>query len=57
MGGGTKPAPKSKRKDTSRDGAHKGGGINAQRHAGPGRASKPRATGTKGAQLQKRLQP
>jgi hypothetical protein len=57
MSGGTKPSPRSKRKDTSRDGAHKGGGINVQRHAGPGRVSKTRPKGTKGSQLQKRLEP
>jgi hypothetical protein len=55
--GGTKPLPHSKEKDSSQDGAHKGGGVNTMKHAGPGRASKTPPTGTKGAQLQKRLQP
>jgi hypothetical protein len=54
MARGTKPSPKSKAKVTSQDGAHKGGGVNTLRHAGPGRVSKTRATGTKGRQLQKR---
>ncbi len=57
MAGGSKPKPGSKRPDRSQDGARTGGGINTQRHAGPGRASKPPPTGTKGAQLQRRGQP
>jgi hypothetical protein len=40
MAGGTKPLPASKVKNTSQDGAHKGGGVNTARHAGPKRASK-----------------
>jgi len=57
MAGGTKPPPKSKVKDTFQGGSHKGGGVNTKRHAGPKRASKAPSTGTKGAQLQKRMQP
>jgi hypothetical protein len=54
--GGSKPLPRSKEKDTSQDGAHKSGGVNTTRHAGPGRASRTPPTG-KGAQLQKRQEP
>ncbi len=57
MAGGTKPAPGSKRKVTSQDGARKGGGMNTKHHAVPGRKSKPKPKGTKGAQLQRRAQP
>ena len=57
MPGGSKPLPKSKIKDTSQDGAHKGGGIKTKRHAGPMRPSKTSPSGTKGSQLQKRMQP
>jgi hypothetical protein len=57
MPGGTKPMPRSKVKDTSQDGAHKGGGVNTTRHAGAKRASKTQPTGTKGRQLQKRMRP
>jgi hypothetical protein len=57
MTGGTKPSPGTKHPSNYRDGARKSGGINTQKHAGPERASKTRPQGTKGAQLQKRLQP
>jgi hypothetical protein len=57
MTGGTKPNPGTKHPSNYRDGARKSGGINTQKHAGPERASKTRPQGTKGAQLQKRLQP
>src|SRR5215208_7747419 len=40
MAGGTKPLPASKAKNTAQDGAHKGGGVDTPRHAGPKRASK-----------------
>ena len=57
MSGGTKPPVGAKRAEKFKDGLKKGGGINATRHAGPGRASKTPPSGTKGAQLQKRAQP
>jgi hypothetical protein len=38
MSGGTKPHPGEK--DTFQDGQHKGGGVNQQTQAGPGRPSK-----------------
>jgi len=57
MPGGTKPPPASKAKNTSQDGAHKGGGLNTARHAGPKRASKTPSKGTKGSQLQRRARP
>ena len=57
MAGGTKPKPGTKRADSAQDGAHKGGGINTQKHAGPGRTSKTRPQGVKGSQLQRRQQP
>jgi hypothetical protein len=57
MPGGTKPLPASKVKNTSQDGAHKGGGVNTARHAGPKRASKTPPKGTKGSQLQGRARP
>ena len=57
MPSGSKPLPKGKIKVTFQDGAHKGGGINTKRHAGPKRPSKTSPSGTKGAQLQKRMQP
>jgi hypothetical protein len=57
MAGGSKPKPGSKVPVRSQDGARKGGGIGTPRHAGPGRASKPRPVGTKGAQLQRRTRP
>jgi hypothetical protein len=56
MAGGSKPRPKSKVKDVSQDGARKSGGIKTTRHAGPGRASKTKPTGTKGRQLQARAE-
>jgi hypothetical protein len=56
-GGGTKPLPGSKRAERFQDGEKKSGGLRTPRHAGPGRASKTRPTGTKGAQLQRRAQP
>ena len=52
--GSSKPSRGSKRPDTSQDGAHKGGGINALRHGGPSRPSKTPPTGVKGSQLHKR---
>jgi hypothetical protein len=55
--GGTKPASGARPGEKYQDGARKGGGTNTNRHAGPGRTSKMRATGTKGAQLQKRTRP
>jgi hypothetical protein len=57
MAGGSKPRRNVKRADKYQDGARKGGGMNTRRHAGPGRASKTPPTGTKGAQLQRRMQP
>jgi hypothetical protein len=57
MAGGTKPRVGTRKAERFKDGLKKSGGIKAQRHAGPGRASKTRPTGVKGAQLQKRVQP
>jgi hypothetical protein len=57
MPAGTKPARGTRRAEKYQDGRKKSGGIAAARHAGPGRASKPRPRGTKGAQLQRRMQP
>jgi hypothetical protein len=57
MAGGTKPKPGTRRPERFQDGAKKGGGVNVTRHAGPGRSSKTKPTGTKGAQLQKRTRP
>ena len=58
MAGASKPKPGSKvRRVSAQDGAAKGGGINTRKHAGPRRKSKTRASGAKGAQLQRRLQP
>jgi hypothetical protein len=57
MAGGTKPRIGTRRAEKFKDGLKKAGGLNTQRHAGPGRVSKPRPTGTKGRQLQKRAQP
>jgi hypothetical protein len=57
VAGGTKPAPGTRRAKKFQDGAKKAGGISTRRHAGPGRASKPRPVGTKGAQLQRRMRP
>jgi hypothetical protein len=56
MRGGTKPPADTRRAQGFKDGQNKSGGIGAKRHAGPGRASKPRPTGVKGRQLQKRTQ-
>ena len=57
MAGGTKPGVGTKKGEKFKDGLRKAGGINTQRHAGPGRASKTKAFSIKGAQLQKRAQP
>jgi hypothetical protein len=58
MPGGTKPKPGTRRAEKFQDGAKKGGGAaGTVKHAGPGRPSKTRPTGTKGRQLQKRAQP
>jgi hypothetical protein len=57
MAGGTKPRPGTRRSEKFQDGARKGGGVGATKRAGPGRASKPRPRGIKGAQLQRRAQP
>jgi hypothetical protein len=57
MKGGTKPSPGTRKAEKFKDGLKKAGGVNTQRHAGPGRASKTRPTGIKGAQLQRRAQP
>jgi hypothetical protein len=57
MAGGTKPLIGTRKAEKFKDGLKKSGGVKTQRHAGPGRASKTRSTGTKGQQLQKRLQP
>jgi hypothetical protein len=57
MAAGTKSARGTRRAEKYQDGRKKSGGIAAARHAGPGRASKPRPRGTKGAQLQRRMQP
>jgi hypothetical protein len=54
MAGATKPNPRTRPGEKYKDGGKKSGGVNVQRHAGPGRASKTRPTGTKGAQLAKR---
>jgi hypothetical protein len=56
MPGGSKPAPHTRRAEGYKDGQKNSGGIGAKRHAGPGRANKPRPTGVKGRQLQKRTQ-
>jgi hypothetical protein len=57
MAGGSKPKPGSKRRANYQDGAKKGGGVNAKKHAGPGRTSKTAPTGMRGAQTQRRTQP
>jgi hypothetical protein len=57
MKGGTKPQPGTRRAEKFQDGAKKSGGVNTQRHAGPTRTSKKRPSGTKGAQLERRLRP
>jgi hypothetical protein len=57
MAGGSKPQPGSKRPAKSQDGGRSAGGIKTPRHAGPGRASKTKPSGSKGSSLQKRMQP
>ena len=57
MKGGTKPSTGTRKAEKFKDGLKKAGGVNTQRHAGPGRASKARPSGVKGAQLQRRAQP
>jgi hypothetical protein len=57
MPGGTKPQRGTRRAEKFQDGAKKAGGIATPRHAGPGRASKPRPVGTKGSQLERRRRP
>jgi len=57
MAGGSKPRVATRKAEKFKDGLRKSGGARTQRHAGPGRASKTRPTGTRGSQLQKRLQP
>jgi hypothetical protein len=57
MSGGTKPRPGTRRAAKYQDGAKKGGGVKAAKHAGPGRPSKTSPQGTKGRQLQRRAQP
>lgn len=56
MTGGSKPTHGSKREAKFQDGQEKRGGIKAVKHAGPVRPSKTRPTGTKGGQIQKRVQ-
>jgi hypothetical protein len=55
--GGTKPGTGKRRAERYQDGMRKGGGVNTQRHAGPGRRSKTPPTGVRGRQLEKRLKP
>jgi hypothetical protein len=57
MAGGTKPPPHTRKAAKFQDGAKKGGGIGTRKHAGPKRTSKAAPQGTKGSQLQRRLQP
>jgi hypothetical protein len=57
MAGGSKPRVGTRKAEKFKDGLKKSGGVKTQRHAGPGRASKTPPTGTRGSQLQKRLQP
>jgi hypothetical protein len=58
MAGASKPKRGSKvRAVRAQDGARKGGGINTRKHAGPVRKSKTPPSGTKGAQLQRRIEP
>jgi hypothetical protein len=60
MAGGTERAPhtsKAEKFQEFQDGAKKSGGIGERKHAGPKRTSKPLPRGTKGSQLQRRLQP
>jgi hypothetical protein len=40
MAGGTKPARGTRKAEKYKDGLKKGGGVGAQKHAGPKRASK-----------------
>jgi hypothetical protein len=53
MAGGTKPAPHTRKAEKFRM-APKNGGIRTTKHAGPKRASKTPAQGTKGSQLHRR---
>jgi hypothetical protein len=53
VAGGTKPTRGTKRAEKFQNGAKKAGGIGARRHAGPGRASKPRPVGSKAAKTEK----
>jgi hypothetical protein len=58
MAGGTKPAPRTRKAEKFQDGAKKGGGVKTtQNMRGPKRSSKTPPRGTKGSQLQRRLQP
>src|SRR5437762_12386081 len=57
MAGGTKPAPHTRKAEKFQDWAKKSGGIGTTKHAGPKRASKTPPRGTKGSQVQRRLQP
>jgi len=57
MADGTKPRVGTRKAERFKDGLKKSGGAKSQRHAGRGRASKTPPTGTRGSQLQKRLQP
>jgi len=57
MAGGTKPQRGSKRTAVSQDGRHKGGGIHARKHAGPGRRSRVLPQGAKGWQAHRRTRP
>jgi hypothetical protein len=47
MTGGTEAARGTRKAEKFKDGLKKRGGVNTQRHAGPGRPSKTRPTGTK----------
>ena len=40
MAGGTKPSAGARKAEKFKDGLKKSGGVNTQKHAGPGRASK-----------------
>jgi hypothetical protein len=57
MAGASKARVGTRKAEKFKDGLKKSGGVKTQRHAGPGRASKTPPTGTRGSQLQKRLQP
>jgi hypothetical protein len=57
MSGGTKPPTGTKKAEKFKAGHKKAGGLNVTKHAGPGRPSKSRPSGTGGLQLQKRMQP